>query len=171
MVQRKPPYHGLEMFLTGLNGQEDLFHQLTASTKARRHDAARNIQNDLAFTQLDKQLRDTLDTEEVTGVAAPQPDPDALVELGRMLFFDKELSGNRNISCATCHHPVSGTGDALPVSIGEGGEGLAENREQESGHLIPRNAPHVFNGGVAGVHSMFWDSRVTRDPATGQNKF
>mgnify|MGYP000700583640 CR=1 FL=1 len=27
------------------------------------------------------------------------------VELGRMLFFDKILSGNRNISCSTCHHP------------------------------------------------------------------
>ena len=25
------------------------------------------------------------------------------VELGRMLFFDKVLSGNRNISCGTCH--------------------------------------------------------------------
>ena len=30
---------------------------------------------------------------------------DAKVALGRALFFDKVLSGNRNISCATCHHP------------------------------------------------------------------
>ena len=33
---------------------------------------------------------------------------DQMVELGRMLFFDKVLSGNRNISCATCHHPRMG---------------------------------------------------------------
>ncbi|MHC4954401.1 MAG: cytochrome-c peroxidase [Planctomycetota bacterium] len=130
----------------------------------------RTIHNDLASTQLDLELQDALAAQQVTGVAAPQPDPEPLVELGRMLFFDKELSGNRNISCATCHHPVAGTGDALPVSIGEGGNGLAENRAQDAGHLIPRNAPHVFNGGVAGVHSMFWDSRVTRDPVSGALK-
>ena len=35
----------------------------------------------------------------------------AEVELGRMLFFDKELSGNRNISCATCHSPLIATVD------------------------------------------------------------
>ena len=31
------------------------------------------------------------------------------VELGRLLFFDKILSGNDNVSCATCHHPLTGT--------------------------------------------------------------
>lgn len=47
-------------------------------------------------------------------VALPSPVTDAdfhdggrpdyhKVTLGRFLFFDKELSGNRNISCATCH--------------------------------------------------------------------
>ena len=38
----------------------------------------------------------------------------AKVELGRLLFFDKILSGNRNIACATCHHPKLGASDALP---------------------------------------------------------
>lgn len=97
----------------------------------------------------------------------PAPESSAMVDLGRMLFFDKELSGNRNISCATCHHPAAATGDALPVSIGEGGVGLAENRVQALGHLIPRNAPHVFNLGVPEMHKMFWDGRVTREPGTG----
>ena len=31
--------------------------------------------------------------------------PPAKVELGRLLFFDKILGGNRNIACASCHHP------------------------------------------------------------------
>jgi cytochrome c peroxidase len=30
------------------------------------------------------------------------------IELGKQLFFDKVLSGNLNISCATCHHPFAG---------------------------------------------------------------
>jgi cytochrome c peroxidase len=35
---------------------------------------------------------------------------EAKAELGRLLMFDKVLSGNRNISCATCHWPVPVTG-------------------------------------------------------------
>ena len=30
------------------------------------------------------------------------------VELGRLLFFDKRLSGNNTQSCATCHDPQQG---------------------------------------------------------------
>jgi cytochrome c peroxidase len=54
--------------------------------------------------------------------------PAALVELGQMLFFDKEQSGNRNISCATCHSPLLATGDGLSTNIGTGGEGLSVSR-------------------------------------------
>jgi cytochrome c peroxidase len=103
----------------------------------------------------------------VDPVPRPQPESRELVELGRMLFFDKELSGNRDISCATCHHPAAWTGDSLPVSIGAGGFGLGVNRAMGSADLIPRNAPHVFNGGVVGADVMFWDGRLRRDPATG----
>jgi len=116
---------------------------------------------------LDSEVRAALGQGGVESVGAPQAESPALVALGQALFFDKELSGNRNISCATCHHPVSGTGDGLPLPIGEGGEGLAENREQVDGELIPRNAPHVFNGNAPGVDSMFWDSRVSIDKVTG----
>jgi len=131
-------------------------------------DDTTNVVQPTGVAQLDLDVREALADSDVTGIPTPQADADALVRLGQALFFDKELSGNRNISCATCHHPVSGTGDALPVSIGEGGEGLAENRDMGTGRLIPRNAPHVFNGGVAGVHSMFWDSRVRFDGVTGE---
>ena len=53
------------------------------------------------------------------GIAVPQK-----VELGRLLFFDKILSGNRNIACATCHHPELGTTDGLALGLGEGPSGL-----------------------------------------------
>ena len=55
------------------------------------------------------------------------PDP-ARVELGRLLFFDKVLSGNLNISCASCHHSLTDTGDGLSLPIGEGGRGLGVTR-------------------------------------------
>ncbi|MHC4829627.1 MAG: cytochrome-c peroxidase [Planctomycetota bacterium] len=116
---------------------------------------------------IDGDLRTALAAAGIHAIDAPAAEDPQLVELGRALFFDKILSGNLDISCATCHTPVAGTGDNLPVSIGTGGSGSAELRQVGTGALIPRNAPSVFNLGVEGMHSMFWDSRVHRDPDTG----
>ena len=97
----------------------------------------------------------------------PEPDT-AKVALGRMLFFDKLLSGNKDISCATCHHPGLNSGDNLPLAIGVGGEGLGEMRKMGKGRKrIPRNSPEIFNRGSAEWHSMFWDSRVTGSTQEG----
>jgi cytochrome c peroxidase len=91
------------------------------------------------------------------------------VELGRMLFYDKELSGNRNISCGTCHHSLTDTGDGLSLPVGEGGRGLGMTRDVGSGaerihERVPRNAPPVFNLGARQVTTMFHDGRVAEDP-------
>ena len=88
-------------------------------------------------------------------------------ELGRLLFFDKILSGNKNISCAACHHSHFGSGDELPLSIGEGGEGLGKKRELKAGHLIPRNAPPVFNRGFDDYHTVMWDGRIRKGEKPG----
>lgn len=98
-----------------------------------------------------------------------QESPD-LVALGRHLFFEKQLSGNKNISCATCHHPRFGTGDALPVSLGTGGTDIGPNRQKNSGHLIPRNAPPAFNLGFNSFHTTMWDGRIAKDAKTGALK-
>ncbi len=112
---------------------------------------------------LDQQLAPLLANANAAPLPAPPPENAALVELGRALFFDKELSGNRNISCSTCHDTVAGTSDGLSVSIGEGGGGRAEDRQLAGGSLIPRNAPALWNLGGPNTNRMFWDSRVTRN--------
>ncbi|MDH5218990.1 MAG: cytochrome-c peroxidase, partial [Gammaproteobacteria bacterium] len=77
----------------------------------------------------------------------PQPNPQK-VELGRLLFFDKVLSGNLDTSCATCHHPLMRTVDSLPLSLGTGNKGLGPTRTLSPGRtLIPRNSPDLFNRG------------------------
>ncbi len=86
--------------------------------------------------------------------------------LGRDLFYDKILSGNRNISCATCHHPDFGTGDGLSLGIGEGGVGLGTKRTAGSGETrikkrIPRNAPPLWNLGAKDLHTLFHDGRLS----------
>jgi cytochrome c peroxidase len=39
------------------------------------------------------------------------------VELGKKLFFDRRLSGDGTMTCATCHDPENGFTDALPISL------------------------------------------------------
>ncbi len=90
---------------------------------------------------------------------------DSKAELGQLLFYDKILSGNRNIACSTCHHPDFGTGDGLSLGIGEGGHGLGPERTAGVGEdrikkRIPRNAPALWNLGAREVSVMFHDGRL-----------
>lgn len=100
------------------------------------------------------------------GIHTPNPGPipaadSPKVLLGQALFFDKIVGGDRNIACSTCHHPLLGTSDALPTSIGVGGSGLGTSRiGGDSVALIPRNSPDLFNRGAAEWETMFWDARV-----------
>ncbi len=117
------------------------------------------------YLDLDQKLRDLIEAQGITRLdPGPEPDPER-VALGQALFFDKILSGNRDISCATCHHPSFSAGDALPVAIGTGGTGLGDGRTLgQDGALTPRNSPEIFNRGSAEWRSMFWDSRVALGP-------
>ncbi|MCZ4268639.1 cytochrome-c peroxidase [Rhodobacteraceae bacterium R_SAG6] len=103
------------------------------------------------------------------GLRPQFPAPDmAAVELGQLLFYDPILSGNRNISCATCHHPRFGTGDGLSLGLGEGGIGLGPDRRADPANLpeqrIPRNAPGLWNLGAPEFTVMFHDGRLEDHP-------
>jgi len=96
-------------------------------------------------------------------LARPAPVRPALVELGRALAFDKILSGNKDISCMTCHLPGFATGDGRSLSIGQGATGLGAARVHPQGAFIPRNAPPAFN--LFANKALFWDGRVEIDAA------
>lgn len=88
-----------------------------------------------------------------------------LAELGRALLFDPVLSGNRDVSCGTCHLPAFATADGRSLSVGQGGSGLGPARRHPRDVFIPRNAPALFN--LAVQQQLFWDGRVELD-ATGR---
>ena len=67
------------------------------------------------------------------------------VELGRFLFFDKRLSKNNTIACASCHIPAMAFTDGQPVSTGI-------NRLQ-GGRSAPASINRVFST------AQFWDGR------------
>ena len=68
------------------------------------------------------------------------------VELGRLLYFDRRLSLDGTVSCATCHHPKFAFTDGSAVSTGIKG--------QKGG----RSAPTVFNRAYS--LAQFWDGRA-----------
>jgi cytochrome c peroxidase len=79
-------------------------------------------------------------------VPADNPITVETVALGKRLYFDKALSVDKSISCATCHQPDQGFADRTAVSTGvEGKKGT-------------RNAPTVIN--AAYCATQFWDGRV-----------
>lgn len=87
-------------------------------------------------------------------------------ELGQLLFYDPLLSGNRNIACATCHHPRFGTSDGLSLGIGEGGSGVGPDRhfgrhDNRAERRVPRNAPALWNLGAKEFTVLFHDGRAS----------
>ncbi len=89
--------------------------------------------------------------------------------LGQLLFYDPILSGNRNVACATCHHPDFGTSDGVSLSFGNGGVGLGRARRADPDRppeqRIPRNAPALFNLGAKEFTVMFHDGRLEASAA------
>jgi cytochrome c peroxidase len=135
---------------------------------------------------LDRALRAVIDRHALQpfpGQEIKAPDSE-LTRLGRDLFFDPILSGDQNIACATCHHPLFAMTDGRVLPIGAGGHGLGESRvfrklihtDLTSGAangdamvnpfidvFIPRNSPTIINSAL--LRSQFWDGRVEQRPA------
>ena len=114
---------------------------------------------------LNFRLRKLLAAKGVRAVTPPPKQDPALVELGRNLFFDKELSGPRSIACSTCHNPFLGTADGQSLSRAQGAVGLGAARRQGPRSIfLPRNALSLWNRGVPVWDTMFWDGRLGRLP-------
>ncbi len=71
------------------------------------------------------------------------PVTDAGASLGRVLFYDKNLSANGSVSCASCHIQEAAFSDNVDLSTGfEGGltgrnsMGLSNSRFYENGHFF-----------------------------------
>lgn len=89
----------------------------------------------------------------------PPPDPNvanpltpAKVRLGKVLFWDEQLSSSRTVSCGTCHIPRTGGGDprsaADPLAIHPGADGIYGNADDIFG------SPGVPAADSAGFYMM-----------------
>ena len=106
-------------------------------------------------------------------ILVPSAD-DPRIALGRALFFSRQLSGDRDVACVSCHHPLLGGGDALSLSIGVAahepevlGPGrtidLARDGDPKAltlgGPNVPRNAQTIFNSALYRT-TLFHDGRL-----------
>jgi len=82
--------------------------------------------------------------------SGPNADPttDAGATLGRVLFYDKRLSTNQTISCASCHQQAAAFSDPRQFSVGY------------NGSLGTRNAMGLSNARWYQRRHFFWDERA-----------
>ncbi len=83
------------------------------------------------------------------------PEKKRMIELGKTLFYDKRLSNNQNLNCASCHDMKKYGTDNLPLSPGDNYK------------FGTRNAPTVLNAHLQ--YAQFWDARerTVEDQAAG----
>ena len=124
--------------------------------------------------------------------AVPEPPENPVTEdkriLGKMLFWDEQLSSDNSVACGTCHLPAFGGGDPRaglhpgrdPGTIDDvhGSPGIvsldAQGRPQEhpvfgfEPQVTPRSSPSNF--GSLWADEQFWDGRAGSrfiDPLSG----
>jgi cytochrome c peroxidase len=78
----------------------------------------------------------------------PDPPTPARIRLGRWLFYDKRLSADGTVACATCHRPEHAYSEPTAVSTGI--------RGQKGG----RKAPSFINQAWTLFPHFFWDGRA-----------
>ena len=97
------------------------------------------------------QLYDSLQSQGLGGLKTALPKhrdgfSPQQIDLGRLLFFDPLLSGDKTLSCANCHNPERGFSDGMARSVGA------------KGQLHQRSAPTLWNSAFLKV--FFWDARA-----------
>ncbi|WP_439131367.1 cytochrome c peroxidase [Polaribacter sp.] len=73
---------------------------------------------------------------------------DKTATLGRVLFYDKKLSANNTIACASCHQQENAFGDDATQSIGL------------DGGLTGRHSMRLINARFSDEEKFFWDERA-----------
>ncbi len=129
-------------------------------------------------------------------VPAGNPITAAKVNLGKVLFWDEQISSTRTVACGTCHIPAVGGSDPRsqsngPISLNPGFDGQFGTNDDVRGspgvvlndaagfylnqapfdlrpQVTGRKAPTMINAAYA--PSLFWDGRADgsfEDPLTG----
>jgi cytochrome c peroxidase len=123
---------------------------------------AADLDAQLSVATAERELR--LDASGLPSATSP------LARLGRTLFFSRTLSGDKDVACVSCHHPLLAGADGLSLSVGVkpidpavlGPSRLLQPNTDgvaKDGPNVPRNAPTTFNIAFYS-RAMFHDGRM-----------
>lgn len=125
-------------------------------------------------------------------VPPENPQTPAKIVLGKLLFWEEQLSHDNSMACGTCHLPEHGGADGRPFAVHPGLDGLIGTADDGrgspgvvhqagSGDFTPAGAFALrrqatarwspTNLGAGAHHELFWDGRADStflDPETGQ---
>jgi cytochrome c peroxidase len=91
---------------------------------------------------LPNHVRGLLNAHRITPIAPPPAVSPEMFALGEALFYDKILSGTRDVACATCHAPQHASADARALNAGIDGTGVGPAR---TGLVGGRHTQPLFN--------------------------
>lgn len=89
--------------------------------------------------------------------AVPSP-TDRLVTLGRVLFYDKDLSIDGSVSCGSCHQQQYAFSDNVAFSIGAHGN-LTDRNSYPLGSFFTTSGGGYYSAGEQFAR-LFWDKRA-----------
>ena len=113
-------------------------------------------------SSIDEKLQYVININGLTPLKIRQYYPDKKFILGQALFFDPVLSGNRNISCASCHLVSKGLSDGRQFSLGpsEGNFSRKLSNNMIEQGVRKRNSPDLWNRDAISVKNLFLDGRI-----------
>ncbi len=85
--------------------------------------------------------------------------------LGKVLFFDKNLSNNRTQSCSTCHNPEAGfvddrdNGVQKQASLGDDGHSIGDRQAPSAAYAMFSPVFHYDKKKKEYIGGQFWDGR------------
>lgn len=111
---------------------------------------------------------------DLTPMPDVKPGNAAMIELGKYFFFDKRLSGDWGVSCASCHDPKKGWGDGQALSTGYPSMEYFRNaptilnakhrqRFLWDGRLDGSDAGTLVRDMITETHTMNMDSRLMQE--------
>ena len=146
--------------------------QLLEAARSGAQEQSSTLEQEIA--DIERQI-DKIEGQAIAGIPSLLPgSPERLPALGKILFFDKELSINRNEACAFCHMPESGFQGAIG-SINQGGVAQPGSVRTRSSLRKPPSAayaafsPPLYYADKPGegkcthcfIGGNFWDLRAT----------
>jgi cytochrome c peroxidase len=93
-----------------------------------------------------------------------------IIELGRVIFYDKKLSADGKIACASCHHQGHAFSDIVPLSTGVNGKKTKRNSMALTNNISFGGVMGMLDTGTT-LYPLFWDSRALSIQAQSKAAF